>query len=395
MTARRPHRGAPRVTAPRGQHALAAGRSKDAVHAHETRRYDAYRRWGRIQGEVWETLFWVLARLFPFYIYDASTHERGIHTHRMRVAIASCRTPPSARHRYRIHDTSGHSHHARVRPRASSQPQGNAGDRPDAAETIDKLLSRAQEAVVDAERTVEHLEDLPSARLPTTFDKAMRLMRPLLKAVALVAYCWTMHAFGMTVRLAGGFLLAGAVGVRGYRNLSLSPSGALAALVVGWATVSSSFRAGLVLLGFFFVSSALTAFGEENKDVEEGHKKGGQRNWIQVGFISVARDRRWPSRGQLTPAHSLTRLLACSPARSSGLLERGRARHPRDGRGGLLGRQGPRPPAHVDRSALFSADGGILGIHRLLCGRHVGVCFTRSPPRPPDARPLTRPVIAP
>ena len=38
MTARRPHRGAPRVTAPRGQHALAAGRSKDAVHAHETRR---------------------------------------------------------------------------------------------------------------------------------------------------------------------------------------------------------------------------------------------------------------------------------------------------------------------------------------------------------------------
>ena len=262
----------------------------------------------------------------PLYIYstyDASTHERGIHTHRMRVAIASCRTPPSARHRYRIHDTSGHSHHARVRPRASSQPQGNAGDRPDAAETIDKLLSRAQEAVVDAERTVEHLEDLPSARLPTTFDKAMRLMRPLLKAAALVAYCWTMHAFGMTVRLAGGFLLAGAVGVRGYRNLSLSPSGALAALVVGWATVSSSFRAGLVLLGFFFVSSALTAFGEENKDVEEGHKKGGQRNWIQVGFISVARDRRWPSRGQLTPAHShtrtlahsLTRLLACSPAR--------------------------------------------------------------------------------
>ena len=254
----------------------------------------------------------------PLYIYstyDASTHERGIHTHRMRVAIASCRTPPSARHRYRIHDTSGHSHHARVRPRASSQPQGNAGDRPDAAETIDKLLSRAQEAVVDAERTVEHLEDLPSARLPTTFDKAMRLMRPLLKAAALVAYCWTMHAFGMTVRLAGGFLLAGAVGVRGYRNLSLSPSGALAALVVGWATVSSSFRAGLVLLGFFFVSSALTAFGEENKDVEEGHKKGGQRNWIQVGFISVARDRRWPSRGQLTPAHSLTRSLAHSLTR--------------------------------------------------------------------------------
>ena len=144
----------------------------------------------------------------------------------------------------------------------------------------------------------------------------MRLMRPLLKAAALVAYCWTMHAFGMTVRLAGGFLLAGAVGVRGYRNLSLSPSGALAALVVGWATVSSSFRAGLVLLGFFFVSSALTAFGEENKDVEEGHKKGGQRNWIQVALISVARDRRWPSRGQLTPAHSLTRSLAHSHTRS-------------------------------------------------------------------------------
>lgn len=334
-------------------------------------------------------LFWVLRRVSSYYTsYDASTHERGIHTHRMRVAIASCRTPPSARHRYRTHDTSGHSHHARVRPRASSQPQGNAGDRPDAAETIDKLLSRAQEAVVDAERTVEHLEDLPSARLPTTFDKAMRLMRPLLKAAALVAYCWTMHAFGMTVRLAGGFLLAGAVGVRGYRNLSLSPSGALAALVVGWATVSSSFRAGLVLLGFFFVSSALTAFGEENKDVEEGHRKGGQRNWIQVVFFSLP---------ETEDGHPVVnaRPLAHSLARSSGLLERGHARHPRDGRGGLLGRQGPRPPAHVDRSALFFTDGGILGIHRLLCGRHVGVCFTRSSPRPPYARPLTRPMIAP
>lgn len=171
--------------------------------------------------------------------------------------------------------------------RAANQPNTNTGDNAntrddDTQEEIDKLLLRAQEAVAEVEHTIKHIEDLPSARLPTTFHKVMRFANPLLKVALLATYCWAIHAFDLVIRVVGGVLLAGAVGVRGYRNMSLSPSGALAAVVVGWSTVSSSFRAGLVLLGFFFVSSALTTFGDENKDVEEGHKKGGQRNWVQV-----------------------------------------------------------------------------------------------------------------
>lgn len=174
-------------------------------------------------------------------------------------------------------------------PTEPSQPNGDDIDTSEGAnrvsaeeEEVSKLLSRAQAAVVEAERTVERIEDLPSARLPNEFDKMMNIMKPAFKAMLLAAYCWLMHSFGLFVRLVGGLLLAGAVGLRGYRNMSLSPSGALAAVMIGWSTVSSSFRAGLVLLGFFFVSSALTKFGDENKDVEEGHKTGGQRNWIQV-----------------------------------------------------------------------------------------------------------------
>jgi uncharacterized protein (TIGR00297 family) len=149
-------------------------------------------------------------------------------------------------------------------------------------EEVDKLLSKAQAAVIEAEKTVERIEDLPSARLPTGLGTLTKMAQPAFKVALLVAYCWAMHSFGLVVRLGGGLLLAGAVGLRGYRDLSLSPSGAIAAAVVGWSTLSSSFRAGLVLLGFFYVSSALTRFGDEDKDVEEGHKKGGQRNWVQV-----------------------------------------------------------------------------------------------------------------
>ncbi len=147
---------------------------------------------------------------------------------------------------------------------------------------VSKLLSKAQAAVVEAERTVERIEELPSARLPTGLDKLMQMVQPIIKVATLVAYCWAMHSFGPIVRLGGGLLLAAGVGLRGYRDMSLSPSGAIAAVVVGWSTLSSSFRAGLVLLGFFYASSALTRFGDEEKDVEEGHKKGGQRNWVQV-----------------------------------------------------------------------------------------------------------------
>lgn len=149
-------------------------------------------------------------------------------------------------------------------------------------EEVKEALQKVQEAIAEAELTVERLDTLPSARLPTNLDKVMDLLRPVAKVCLLVAYCRGMHSWNLASQLFGGLALACVVALRGYRSQSLSPSGAIAAVAVGWSTLSSSFRAGLVLLGFFFASSALTKFGDENKDIEEDHKRGGQRNWIQV-----------------------------------------------------------------------------------------------------------------
>jgi uncharacterized membrane protein len=62
----------------------------------------------------------------------------------------------------------------------------------------------------------------------------------------------------------------------------LAPAGALAAVLVGWGTLASSFRAGLTLLAFFFSSSKLTHLGDDLKADDEEHKLGGQRDWKQV-----------------------------------------------------------------------------------------------------------------
>lgn len=113
-------------------------------------------------------------------------------------------------------------------------------------------------------------------------DKVVEFCKPLLKLSILLAYCELIHALNLASQIIGGMFLAATVAVRGYKNQSLSPSGSIAAVVVGWITLASSFRAGLVLLGFFFASSALTKLGETNKDVEEEFKKGGQRDWVQV-----------------------------------------------------------------------------------------------------------------
>ena len=64
------------------------------------------------------------------------------------------------------------------------------------------------------------------------------------------------------------------------------------AVLVGWATLASSFRAGLTLLAFFFSSSKLTRLGDgEKAAVDEEHKAGGQRDWRQVacnGLVPAA-----------------------------------------------------------------------------------------------------------
>ncbi len=64
-------------------------------------------------------------------------------------------------------------------------------------------------------------------------------------------------------------------------------AGAIAAVFVGAATLGSSLRAGATLLAFYVSSSKLTTLKEELKDVDEEFKKGGQRNWVQVGFLGT------------------------------------------------------------------------------------------------------------
>ena len=149
-------------------------------------------------------------------------------------------------------------------------------------------LARAAQAAAAAQGTLERLEQLPSARLPTAWDRAAALGRPLAKAAALAAAAAGIHSAGLALRLAGAAAIAALVGLSGWRRGSLSGSGALAAAAVGAATLAASCRAGLTLLAFFFASSALTRLGDEDKAVDEGHKAGGQRDWRQVRGVQGA-----------------------------------------------------------------------------------------------------------
>ena len=76
--------------------------------------------------------------------------------------------------------------------------------------------------------------------------------------------------------------MALAVAAWGYERGGLDLSGATAGVCVGWATLGTSFAGGLALLAFFLASSKLTAFCEKEKQLDEAHKIGGQRNWLQV-----------------------------------------------------------------------------------------------------------------
>ena len=50
------------------------------------------------------------------------------------------------------------------------------------------------------------------------------------------------------------------------------------------------YRCTVVLLAFFFASSAITRIGEHLKDIDDEHKAGGQRDWKQVPHAPDDRD---------------------------------------------------------------------------------------------------------
>ncbi|XP_073337239.1 transmembrane protein 19 [Pagrus major] len=71
--------------------------------------------------------------------------------------------------------------------------------------------------------------------------------------------------------------------VRALKKSSLSRSGALGALLVGFVLTMANYSFFSSLLAFFITSSKLTRWGAaQKKKIDSEYKEGGQRNWVQV-----------------------------------------------------------------------------------------------------------------
>jgi len=79
-------------------------------------------------------------------------------------------------------------------------------------------------------------------------------------------------------------LLAAFLGFHGLRRRSLSPSGAIAAFIVGFTMMAVPLRAfGVSLITFYLVGSRATKVGKQLKvQFEEGHQEAGYRSASQV-----------------------------------------------------------------------------------------------------------------
>lgn len=160
----------------------------------------------------------------------------------------------------------------------SSAAPGQTGDA-----SVAQALARAQEALTKVESSLDDIDRLPSAQPPSQMAKALVIAKNVIIVGALTVGLVASHAFGLVVQWLCA--VAGAVGIAwwGYTRRSLNTSGALAALVVGAATLGCSLRFGATLLAFFFSSSKLTQYkGELKEGLDDQAKKGGQRDWKQV-----------------------------------------------------------------------------------------------------------------
>ena len=81
-----------------------------------------------------------------------------------------------------------------------------------------------------------------------------------------------------------GLTIATAMSVRGRKRGSLSPSGAVAAFIVGFLTFFSSIRFGLTLLAFYLTATKMTRYKSDLKSrIEDGYvTAGGYRTAGQV-----------------------------------------------------------------------------------------------------------------
>lgn len=113
------------------------------------------------------------------------------------------------------------------------------------------------------------------------------------------------------------------IGFNGYKKKSLSKSGAISAIIVGFVTFSLNAILGIVLTAFFISSSKLTKYGaERKKKIEVNHQDGGQRTVIQVIsnsfsatilLLMVVAVGYWANR-KGTDSSFLTALLAALPS---------------------------------------------------------------------------------
>lgn len=154
---------------------------------------------------------------------------------------------------------------------------------PHGSDSITAAMMRAEAALQEAQTALGSEKELKVAGVEAKWQVTFEAAKSILFLGALFVGVTMSHAFGLLSQWGGAVLGAMAVALVGYRKKSLSYTGALAAVFVGCGTIGCSLRFGLTLLAFFFSSSKLTQYKEEVKaQIDDNHKSGGQRDWIQV-----------------------------------------------------------------------------------------------------------------
>ena len=137
-------------------------------------------------------------------------------------------------------------------------------------------------AVADAGAVPEPPERARAEAAPSSSSsgKALKALAVLAAGACFVAW---LPSRAPAQQLLGAATMACAMALGGFKKRSLSASGAAAALAVGALCLAGNAVFGSVLLAFFVTSSALTKWGAKRKaGIEDGHKAGGQRDWLQV-----------------------------------------------------------------------------------------------------------------
>lgn len=101
----------------------------------------------------------------------------------------------------------------------------------------------------------------------------------------MIDFIWN---YSFAIRISLACVLSCYLSIHGYSKKSLDISGSIAAILVGFISFATSYRFGLILIGFYYVSSKLTKWKEDIKaKLESNYQVGGQRNWIQVLSNSI------------------------------------------------------------------------------------------------------------